>query len=95
MNAARTEPDHPGRASHQAVPEVVTHLMPKMPQQGTVGFVQGLADGFALGIIGFIHVQGDEAGVVTRHDMWAIGRRAQEIKHEPAFGVFTDSGSHR
>ncbi len=70
------KPFHPGRAGHQAVPVVMSHLMPEMPQQRAVRLVHRLAHGFALGIVGFVDVQGDEAGIVPGHDMRAVDRRA-------------------
>ena len=57
----------------ETIPIVVTALVPEMPEQRAIRFVQLRPPAFALGIVGFRDVDRDDAAGVPRQD----GRRAR------------------
>ena len=89
------EPVHPPGASDQPVPVVMTHLMAKVTQQGAVRLPHGFAGQLPGGVIGLVHVEGDQTRLMARHDGLAAGRGTQQVKGQPARRVFRDSGCHR
>ncbi len=53
-----------------------------------------MASLFADRIVGFFDVERDQTVGMPRQDAWSVGRIAQEVKHDPVFGVFADLGSN-
>ena len=79
----------------QPVPIVVPDLVAKVPHQGTVRLVHREPGPLPLDIIGFGHVQRDQAIVVTGHHMLAFPGRTQDVEHQSILGVFRLARGHR
>lgn len=76
------------------IPVVVGQFMAEMADQGAVRFVEGFAMFFAIIIIGFGDIEGDEALGVAGDDGRAIGDGFEEIEGEAGlrFFVLRDNG---
>ena len=58
----------------QPVPEIVARFVAEVAEQGALGFVHGHTALLAIGVIRFGQRDGEEAVIMSRHDLGA-GRR--------------------
>ena len=65
----------------------MANLVPQMTEQRAIGFVQLFANSFALGVVGFLDVDGDDPVGVARQNARAHRRRTEKIESQAALDV--------
>ena len=58
----------PVRISDQAIPVVMADLVPKMPEERPIFLLHRMASALPLDVIGFSHIDRDQAVVMTRQN---------------------------
>ena len=91
----RTTGFEPVAVGNQAVPVVMSDLVPQMADQGAIRLVHVGARAFAMHIVGLDDVERDQAVVVAGHHRRAAVGCAQEVEHQAVFGVLRFARSHR
>src|ERR1700728_160270 len=81
----RSERLEPRAVEDQPVPEIVPALVAEMPQKGAVGLLLQRALRFAVHVIGFGDVDGDESVVVPGESARRVAVRGvfQKLEREP------------
>ena len=74
----------------------MARFVAEVAEQGAIGFVHGHTALLAIGVIRFGQRDGDEAVVMSRHDLGAgrLRHLREEIEGQPLSGVL-DAGRHR